>query len=165
MQLEEDRNYFLCSYCGSAYFPQPNEDGVRVLTEPSGLNCPVCDTALTHASIGERRMLYCTRCRGMLISMDAFLAIVGDLRSQRLGTLDSEPQPDWREMDRHLSCPQCHQTMETHPYAGGGNVIIEDCENCSLNWLDYGELEKIVRASDHAYLNQNWDVPDLAQER
>ena len=165
LRLETDRNFLLCSYCGSVYFPEPNADGVRVLGETSPLDCPVCAVPLTHASIGDGRMLYCTRCRGMLIPMDAFLGIVQDLRSQRAGSEDVEHQPDWREMDRRIACPQCRQTMDTRPYGGGGNVIMEDCENCSLNWLDYGELEKIVRAPDHDYLGQAWDLSNQAPQR
>jgi Zn-finger nucleic acid-binding protein len=42
--------------------------------------------------------------------------------------------------------------MDTHPYGGPGNVIIDTCENCSLNWLDYGELQHIVRAPDERYV-------------
>ena len=34
---------------------------------------------------------------------------------------------------------------------GPGNVIIDTCESCSLNWLDYGELQRIVRAPDARY--------------
>jgi Zn-finger nucleic acid-binding protein len=30
-------------------------------------------------------------------------------------------------------------------------VIIEDCEQCELNWLDHGKLMRIVRAPDHSY--------------
>jgi Zn-finger nucleic acid-binding protein len=41
--------------------------------------------------------------------------------------------------------------MDTHLYGGGGNVILDDCENCGLNWLDYGELDRIVRAPDREY--------------
>jgi hypothetical protein len=33
--------------------------------------------------------------------------------------------------------------MDTHPYGGPGNVIIDNCERCELNWLDYGELAKV----------------------
>jgi Zn-finger nucleic acid-binding protein len=50
-----------------------------------------------------------------------------------------------------LGSPQCGEEMDKHPYGGGGNVIIEDCERCSLNWLDYGELERIVQAPDREY--------------
>lgn len=97
--------------------------------------------------------------------MDAFLGVVEDLRSQRMASSEVGHQPDWREMDRRIACPQCRQTMDTHPYGAGGNVIMEDCETCSLNWLDYGELEKIVRAPDHDYLGQAWDLSNLVQER
>jgi Zn-finger nucleic acid-binding protein len=41
--------------------------------------------------------------------------------------------------------------MDTHPYGGPGNVIIDTCENCSVNWLDHGELQRIVRAPDSHY--------------
>jgi Zn-finger nucleic acid-binding protein len=35
---------------------------------------------------------------------------------------------------------------DTHYYGGPGNVIIDDCSRCELNWLDNGELMTIVRA-------------------
>ena len=41
--------------------------------------------------------------------------------------------------------------MDTHYYAGPGNIVIDDCASCELNWLDAGELMAIVRAPDHAY--------------
>jgi Zn-finger nucleic acid-binding protein len=39
--------------------------------------------------------------------------------------------------------------MDTHYYAGPGNIVIDDCPSCELNWLDAGELMTIVRAPDH----------------
>ena len=66
-------------------------------------------------------------------------------------------QPDWRDLNRRLSCPQCGETMAAHPYGGPGNIIIDDCERCSLDWLDGGELDKIVRAPDHEYTRLAWD--------
>jgi Zn-finger nucleic acid-binding protein len=38
--------------------------------------------------------------------------------------------------------------MEHHPYGGGGNVFLDTCESCSVNWLDRGELQRIVAAPD-----------------
>ena len=38
--------------------------------------------------------------------------------------------------------------MDTHLYAGPGNVVIESCDTCLLNWLDRGELMRIVHAPD-----------------
>jgi Zn-finger nucleic acid-binding protein len=33
-------------------------------------------------------------------------------------------------------------------------VIIDNCERCELNWLDYGELRRIVQAPDHEYVGE-----------
>jgi len=44
--------------------------------------------------------------------------------------------------------------MDTHYYAGPGNVIIDDCSQCFLNWLDHGELMRVVRAPDYSHLRK-----------
>ena len=41
--------------------------------------------------------------------------------------------------------------MDTHFYGGPGNVIIDDCSRCCVNWLDHGELMRIVHAPDRVY--------------
>jgi hypothetical protein len=87
----------------------------------------------------------------MLIGMDNFIAIVHNLRARHEIEVEAAHQPDWSEMDHRIKRPQCGQEMDTHPYGGGGNVIIEDCEHCELNWLDYGKLERIVQAPDREY--------------
>ncbi len=47
--------------------------------------------------------------------------------------------------------------MDTHYYEGGGNVVIDDCSRCELNWLDSGELLIIGRAADHSPTDsQDW---------
>lgn len=156
MRLEADKEYLICDYCGNLHFPDPNAEGVRVLDEPSNLACPKCAVPLVQASVGGQRILYCNRCRGMLIGMDVFLAVIQDLRSKRLAVAEAARQPDWNDLDRHIRCPQCGEMMDTHAYAGGGNVIIDDCEQCSVNWLDYGELDGIVRAPDHEQATEYW---------
>jgi hypothetical protein len=87
----------------------------------------------------------------MLIGMDTFIAVLHNVRARREISGVPAHQPDWTEMDRRIKCPRCGQEMDTHLYGGGGNVIIEDCEHCELNWLDYGELERIAQAPDHEY--------------
>jgi Zn-finger nucleic acid-binding protein len=47
------------------------------------------------------------------------------------------------ELERETACPRCERMMETHPYYGPGNVVIDNCPRCSLVWLDYGELAAI----------------------
>jgi Zn-finger nucleic acid-binding protein len=163
MRLESDLDFFQCDYCRSVYFPEPNSDGVRILAESASLACPVCDILLVHAAIGEHRMFYCTRCRGMLIGMDRFMAIIQELRSRHETVPDASHQPDWRDLNRHIRCPQCAQLMDAHPYGGPGNVILDACENCSLDWLDYGELDKIVHAPDYEYSRHAWDPTGAPQ--
>jgi Zn-finger nucleic acid-binding protein len=102
---------------------------------------------LVDASFANARIRYCTRCRGMLINMDVFADLVQSLRSGHDGGMIPRP-PDRSELQRRLTCPHCHQAMETHFYAGPGNVILSDCERCSLNWLDHGKLMRIAHAPD-----------------
>jgi hypothetical protein len=56
--------------------------------------------------------------------------------------------PDPGDLKRAIQCPRCHRRMDTHFYAGPGNVIIDSCASCLLIWLDRGELMRIVNAPD-----------------
>jgi Zn-finger nucleic acid-binding protein len=141
----------VCDYCGTVHFPETNADGVRVLGESSSLRCPICTVPLLQAALARERMLYCGQCRGMLVGMNPFIAMLHNLRARGEVSSESAHQPDWSEMERRIECPQCGLKMDTHLYGGGGNVIIEDCERCELNWLDHGELERIVQAPDREY--------------
>jgi Zn-finger nucleic acid-binding protein len=152
MSLDAGKDFLACEYCGTTHFPDPNPDGVRVLDEPSDELCPRCSVPLVQAAIAGERVLYCQRCHGLLIDMDVFLAVVEDLRSRHATSEYAGVQPDWGALDRRTKCPKCAKEMDTHPYGGPGNVIIDTCENCSLNWLDYGELQHIVRAPDDKYV-------------
>jgi Zn-finger nucleic acid-binding protein len=42
--------------------------------------------------------------------------------------------------------------MDTHLYAGPGNVVLDTCETCGVHWLDRGELRRIAMAPDHHYV-------------
>jgi hypothetical protein len=84
----------------------------------------------------------------MLIDMDLFADLVQTLRRRNDGGGVILNPPDRAELERHLTCPHCRQAMETHFYAGPGNVILSDCERCSLDWLDHARLLRIARAPD-----------------
>jgi len=148
MQLDSSAESLTCDYCGNIVFPEKNDDGVRVLGQPTDQPCPVCRIGLVDASFSGARILYCTRCRGMLIDMEIFAELVQTLRAGHDGGGVIPHPPDRSELDRRLACPRCHQTMDTHFYAGPGNVILSDCERCSLNWLDSGKLIRIAHAPD-----------------
>jgi Zn-finger nucleic acid-binding protein len=152
MKLDAGKDFLACEYCGTRHFPEANPDGVRVLDEPSDEQCPRCRVPLVQASLSGERVLYCQRCHGLLIDMGVFQAVVEDMRSHHSSSEYAGVQPDWDALNRHTKCPKCGQDMDTHPYGGPGNVIIDTCEHCSLNWLDYGELQHIVRAPDEHYV-------------
>ena len=48
--------------------------------------------------------------------------------------------PDTGDLKRVIQCPKCNRRMDTHFYAGPGNVIVDTCDACDLIWLDRGEL-------------------------
>jgi Zn-finger nucleic acid-binding protein len=132
---------------------------VRVLGEDTEEACPVCAIPLMHAIFGRERIRYCTRCRGMLIPMETFLALIQELKAEAPGPCVPHA-PDPRELKRHIDCPHCHQRMDTHYYCGGGSVVIDDCSKCFLNWTDHGEMIRIAQAPDHTYREQLDPEPD-----
>jgi Zn-finger nucleic acid-binding protein len=152
MRLKADQECFTCDYCGSVDVPDTNAEGIRILDETATLSCPVCATALVHAAAAGLRLLYCKRCHGMLIAMSIFPEVVQDMKSRRECNGYVARPFEAQDLDRRIACPQCGRRMDTHLYGGGGNVIIDDCENCGLNWLDHGELDRIVRAPDREYV-------------
>ena len=159
MRLEDGRDSLICDYCKQVYAPEEDEEGVRVLGDESTLECPVCAIRLVQASLAHHRILYCTHCHGTLVGMGELLALIDDLRAERRGG-GMPHAPAAQELQRHMQCPQCHKTMDTHFYAGPGNVVIDDCSRCELDWLDGGELGRIVRAPDHSYSAASRSITD-----
>lgn len=141
MRLVRARDYFVCEYCGSYYFPAANREGIRVLGQVSATLCPVCRTNLVVAALEELRVLHCPTCQGTLITQVDFAFAVQYLRhapALPLGQLDRA------ELLRPLICPHCHRKMHTFHYGGGGNVVLDNCLACQVIWLDYGEIRRVL---------------------
>jgi len=145
MRLKPDEDSYKCEYCHSVFLPERSDDGVRVLGEVSAQACPVCNLPLVNAAIAKVRILYCSKCQGMLIPMQALPTLIDELRASQSGTAP-QPAADGSDLQRKIECPQCRHRMDTHFYAGPGNVVVDSCEDCSLIWFDRGELHHIVRA-------------------
>jgi hypothetical protein len=75
-----------------------------------------------------------------------FGEVVQYFRSRAQGPADRPRLLEANEMARRVLCPYCHQLMDTHPYAGPGNIVIDTCSNCEVIWLDYGEINQVVNA-------------------
>lgn len=140
-----NRSYFRCPFCETFHFPEETEDGVAVIGDEFDWECPVCEKPLAAAAIDGHPVAYCQSCRGFVAENGVFGHIVQKRRSARPATIpDCQPfAPD--ELRRRVRCPRCRGAMDTHPYHGGGNAVIDTCARCRLVWLDAGELTVIVR--------------------
>jgi hypothetical protein len=94
------------------------------------------------------KLWHCTRRRGILIAVPVFVSLLDQLRAKQAGAWTIPRPAGPSELRRQIKCPQCGRLMDTHFYGGQGNVAIDDCAACELNWLDKGELTRIVRAPE-----------------
>jgi Zn-finger nucleic acid-binding protein len=155
-----DTEGYKCDYCHAFFYPGEEDDGVVVSVDPASpaqpdsaatpavdQACPVCSVPLVQAAIAKIAVLFCTQCHGLLMPMNVLPGLIETVR-----TGDHKPAvqtpPDPSELKRTIQCPKCHRRMDTHPYAGPGNVIIDSCGDCWLLWLDRGELTRIAHAPD-----------------
>ena len=155
MRLDAAKECLACDFCGTIHFPEPNQDGVCLLGGRSPLPCPVCAVPLAEAAIAARPLLYCERCRGMLIGMGVFLELLDTLRAKH--PPPERPHPlEPKDLKRSLRCPQCGQPMDAHAYAGPGAVVIDSCSGCELDWLDNSELRHIVAGAQVPPQDEEW---------
>jgi len=161
MTLDEARDYFYCSYCGSYVVPDPDKEGVALLEQTTDLKCPLCGTLLAEAQANTIHILACPNCHGNLIPQSHMLPIIDAASPVDSDLARLERPPDLAELQRKLTCPSCHNGMESYEYGGCGSVIIQGCQACGLIWLDFGELSKIIYASQHT----QEPIPDEREER
>jgi Zn-finger nucleic acid-binding protein len=99
--------------------------------------------------VEEEKVACCESCRGLLTTRSSFQVIL-ERRRARAPVTRTDPKPiDPRELERSVSCPVCRRRMETHPYYGGGNVVIDSCDACQFVWLDAGELTRLGDWAPH----------------
>jgi hypothetical protein len=79
--------------------------------------------------------------------MNELIPVLDQMRSEDAKPAVQNP-PDRGDLKRVVQCPRCNRRMDTHFYAGPGNVIVDTCDDCSLLWLDRGELTRIAHAPD-----------------
>jgi Zn-finger nucleic acid-binding protein len=144
MRLDKLAGTLTCPHCGSIDTQPSLVDQVDVVGN-SDVNCPNCATPLAQARLGSYPLKVCQRCEGMLIEMTVFVSVIDAARLRealRGVVMPREQSPGHRT----LSCPQCGRAMLNHMYGGAGNVVLDTCETCHVNWLDSGELRRIARA-------------------
>jgi Zn-finger nucleic acid-binding protein len=110
------------------------------------ITCPDCQDDMRFCLMSGLKCVGCPKCLGMLIDGEGFGELVRMLRSMYKGPNDLPKPPEENELRKHRQCPSCLGTMDTHPYYGPGNVVIDACRECKLVWLDRDEMGRIVRA-------------------
>jgi Zn-finger nucleic acid-binding protein len=143
LRLDAVHQAMVCDFCRRFEHREPNADGVREFAAPSGAACPVCQAAMTLATVESSAIEYCPACRGMLITTEAFVRGIESLRV-RIGVTMALPPADRQELHRRIGCPRCRRTMDTHFYSGPGHVVIDNCPECLVNFLDHNELRRIA---------------------
>lgn len=143
------QDYYHCRYCTSLLIVK-DVSVDRIV--PTGTllehSCPVCSQAMQTGLIEKQRALYCMTCYGVLLRHGDFGTIVAERRARRAGMEPAEPRPiPEGAYARRIECPTCQKTMDTHPYYGPGNVVVDTCVDCGFVWLDHGELKRIEDAS------------------
>lgn len=138
----------------TAVAPNPVEpdplalDGIVPLGNELDSSCPCCSVPLRSGSIDGRPALYCSQCSGVLMKCGAFGAVLRNRRATGPKTAAEDVPPvDPNELQRAVDCPRCAERMETHPYYGPGNVVIDSCIGCGLVWLDHFELSRLARVA------------------
>ena len=167
MDLLGVRRYFFCRHCGSFHFPEPLDEGVRVLQRDQGpASCGACKSLLSNATLDEvYDVRYCARCRGVLLARAHFAEVVERRRAWAASPPVTPSPIDRRALQRPMTCPACSSAMSTHPYYGPGNVVLDTCDTCDLVWLDYGELTQIAEAPgrDRGRRRPEGGAPDGAE--
>jgi Zn-finger nucleic acid-binding protein len=137
----------VCDHCGNQQEAPAAIEYLELLSETSSL-CPICTTPLSTSRLEGHSLLCCARCFGMLIDMSRFATVIDAVRAHEERSFRIALPRRQNPADRLISCPTCGHPMLGHFYGGPGNVVIDSCERCQVNWLDPGELRRIAVAPD-----------------
>jgi Zn-finger nucleic acid-binding protein len=147
LRLDRKTGLLVCDHCGSQREPPAGGEYLELLDKTSTV-CPLCSIPLSNGRLDDFPLLCCQRCYGMLIEMGIFAMVIDAMRAHQPSSLRIALPPRQRPGDRIINCPKCARPMISHFYAGPGNVAIDSCERCEVNWLDGGELHRIAVAPD-----------------
>ena len=147
MRIIRDKGLLICDHCGHQQESPAIAEELEVLS-PSTHKCPVCATPLSEGRLHGHGVLSCGQCSGLLIEMNRFGSLIDAVRAYDVGSFRTTTPRRQQPGERTLQCPLCAKPLLSHTYAGPGNVVIDSCERCLVNWLDQGELRRIALAPD-----------------
>jgi Zn-finger nucleic acid-binding protein len=140
---DRERMVFACGHCGTDE-PVPVALHAFELGQPDGSACPLCKAQLHRARVEGWPVRVCIECFGVLADMSTFESVAEAIRFAEGTTMRLLPPRRQQPGDRYIDCPLCQRHMFSHHYAGPGNVVIDTCERCLVNWLDVSEIRRIA---------------------
>ena len=72
-------------------------------------------------------MLNCEKCRGILINVKSFVKVIESLRKCTTEASVVPPPLNPENFKRPINCSYCIHEVDTNPYGGPGNIVIENC--------------------------------------
>ncbi len=151
LEIDSTNRFLRCHYCDSQQLASGDHrslDEVVASATTTEIFCPSCMDVnqLSQGLLDDVRVAFCSDCFGFMVDSQS-LAMVLKNRRQEFSGVEDKPVPVNQEsLGRIRNCPQCNLQMETHPYYGPGNAVIDSCHRCRVIWMDNGELSQLVRA-------------------
>ena len=103
--------------------------------------CPICAVPLEPEKYEGLRILQCPQCHGHLVDLSRYKSI-RRLPENTLAELETEARDHFQgDTPEPVRCPRCHFAMRKRPlHVPGFDLHMDVCGDCSLVWLDGGEL-------------------------
>ena len=103
------------------------------------MNCPRCDVALDEQRLKGIEIDHCPQCKGLWLDFHE----LDELEDHSMDDDQSKGMIEYARRESDISCPHCHEVMETFNYRAH-NLPIEHCKNQCGYWLDEGEEKKVL---------------------
>lgn len=104
-------------------------------------SCPLCAVPLDPETYEGFRIFRCSQCQGHLAELSRYESIQR-IPGKSIAELEAEAQAGFEgDNPEPIRCPRCHLTMFKKQIKIPGFSLQTDlCYDCSLVWLDGGEL-------------------------
>ena len=112
-----------------------------------GKKCPRCKAEMISKQLGEARLLECSGCLGLWLTVATFDKICAE-REQQSAILGAPTLADSKRTIKevkvsYIPCPECSVLMNRANFARCSGVIIDLCKRHGV-WFDRDELSRIV---------------------
>ena len=151
LTLHPTNGHWQCTYCQTQQVAEGEPqslDNIVASDAKSEIFCPCCmdEHQLQFGMLDKIHIAFCPDCFGYLIDSQSMGYVLKNRRKEYSGIEDEPAPPNPDDLSKSRNCPRCQSHMETHPYYGPGNAVIDSCSRCKMVWMDNGDLAQLVRA-------------------